>query len=219
MTSSSKQAEPSPPRGRRGRPSPERAAAIASTILDAATELFLREGYEGTSMDAVAERAGVPRTTLYRRYADKSALLAAVLEARRAVWAEITARTGGQPEGDLAQRLTHHVATTLRWASTDEVRTFFRVSNAALGSSGGSFRRDEVFGFTLMVDRIASDIAAFGPAEGIRPAEPRKVALAIMTFIAGWLELRDHGRSLTQAESEDQARYLVTLLIAGKSAW
>jgi AcrR family transcriptional regulator len=42
---------------------------------------MLREGgYRSVTLDAVAERAGVAKTTLYRRWPSKSALLAAALE-------------------------------------------------------------------------------------------------------------------------------------------
>jgi len=39
----------------------------------------MHQGFAGTSIDAVAEAAGVSKRTLYARYADKSALFGAVL--------------------------------------------------------------------------------------------------------------------------------------------
>ena len=48
-------------------------------ILDAARELFLEFGLRRTTMDDVARRAGVGRVTVYRHYADKKALFAAVV--------------------------------------------------------------------------------------------------------------------------------------------
>ena len=41
--------------------------------------MFMRYGFDGTSMDAVAETAGVSKRTLYARYADKQGLFNAVL--------------------------------------------------------------------------------------------------------------------------------------------
>lgn len=43
-------------------------------ILDAATALFLRQGFPGTSMDDVAARAGVSKQTVYAQFASKEAL-------------------------------------------------------------------------------------------------------------------------------------------------
>jgi len=51
-----------------------------SRILDAARELFLREGLEALSMRRVAERAELTVSALYRHFEDKDALLAALLE-------------------------------------------------------------------------------------------------------------------------------------------
>ena len=69
---------------RRGRP---RDASKDEAILHAAGDLFMERGYEGVSLDAVAQRAGVSKATIYARYVDKDALFAAVLrhECERAV--------------------------------------------------------------------------------------------------------------------------------------
>ena len=48
---------------RRGRPRSERARLA---ILEAAAELLLVQGLSAVSMDAVAERAGVSKATIYR---------------------------------------------------------------------------------------------------------------------------------------------------------
>lgn len=50
-------------------------------ILDCARNLFLDKGYRTTSMDSVAEAAGVTKQTVYRYYPSKKDLFAAVLEA------------------------------------------------------------------------------------------------------------------------------------------
>ncbi len=43
-------------------------------ILDAATSVFLRQGYLGTSMDEIAALAGVSKQTVYKHFADKERL-------------------------------------------------------------------------------------------------------------------------------------------------
>ncbi len=49
-------------------------------ILTAATEAFLEFGFDGASMDLVAQRASASKTTLYARYPSKEALFVATLE-------------------------------------------------------------------------------------------------------------------------------------------
>jgi TetR/AcrR family transcriptional regulator, mexJK operon transcriptional repressor len=56
-----------------------RSARKRQAILDAATEVFLRNGYLGASMDAAAARAGVSKQTVYKHFADKKRLFSAVV--------------------------------------------------------------------------------------------------------------------------------------------
>lgn len=51
-------------------------------IVDAATKLFYAEGIGRVSMDAVAEKAGLTKRTLYYHFKSKDDLVAAYLEAR-----------------------------------------------------------------------------------------------------------------------------------------
>ena len=64
---------------RAGRPKSE---AKAEAILGAAAELFLAQGFQGTSMDAVAKRAGVSKQTVYSHFANKEELFKACIGAK-----------------------------------------------------------------------------------------------------------------------------------------
>ena len=48
-------------------------------ILNAATTLFLRQGYRHTSMDEIAALAAVSKQTVYKHFNDKERLVAAIL--------------------------------------------------------------------------------------------------------------------------------------------
>jgi len=48
-------------------------------VLDGAKAVFLREGFEGASVDQIARDAGVSKATLYSYFPDKQALFMAVL--------------------------------------------------------------------------------------------------------------------------------------------
>ncbi|MFD3913474.1 TetR/AcrR family transcriptional regulator [Streptomyces sp. NPDC058603] len=52
-----------------------------AAILSAARELFLADGFDRTSVDAVAARAEVSKRTVYDYYGDKQTLLQAVVDA------------------------------------------------------------------------------------------------------------------------------------------
>jgi AcrR family transcriptional regulator len=89
------EAAPSAPR--RGRPRSEKARLA---ILESAAELLLAQGLSAVSMDAVAERAGVSKATIYRWWPTKETL---ALDALYNEWAEVRprARDTGTLRGDL----------------------------------------------------------------------------------------------------------------------
>jgi AcrR family transcriptional regulator len=61
-------------------------------ILDAAVAEFERHGFRRVALDDVARRAGVSRTTIYRRFANRDELVAAVIERENvALFADIAA--------------------------------------------------------------------------------------------------------------------------------
>jgi len=53
-----------------------------SEILDAATEIFLENGYGGATIDLVVERAGASKGTVYSFFGGKDGLFAAIVEER-----------------------------------------------------------------------------------------------------------------------------------------
>ncbi len=54
--------------------------AKRAAILQAAKTLFLKLGYDGTSMDAIAAEAGVSKLTVYSHFNDKESLFSAAIE-------------------------------------------------------------------------------------------------------------------------------------------
>ena len=70
------------PDGRGGRPTKAAAAERDERLLEIAAQMFMRDGFDGTSMERLAETARIGKATLYARYADKSQLFADVLRRR-----------------------------------------------------------------------------------------------------------------------------------------
>lgn len=67
-----------PPNGP-GRP---KDPAKRKAILEAAETLFLRNGYDGSSMDAIAAEAGVSKLTVYSHFTDKETLFAFAVKSK-----------------------------------------------------------------------------------------------------------------------------------------
>ncbi len=89
--------------GRGGRPPSDRAGEIDARLLDAATHLFLTQGFDSTSCDQVAARARAGKASIYARYASKNALFAAVV--RREVERSLAAGHDISPDLPLRARL------------------------------------------------------------------------------------------------------------------
>src|ERR1700730_2995069 len=63
-----------------------RQAPARERILEAAYELFSRQGMRSVGIDSIVESSGVARMTLYRHFASKDALVLAFLERREERW-------------------------------------------------------------------------------------------------------------------------------------
>ncbi len=71
-------------------PRRQRANGIASraAILDAAAQIAGERGYEGTSINLVSERSGLPASSIYWHFKNKDELIAAVIDRSFSDWVE-----------------------------------------------------------------------------------------------------------------------------------
>jgi AcrR family transcriptional regulator len=101
---------------RRGRPRSERSQ---KAILRAASELMLARGLSSISMDAVAERAGTSKATIYRWWPSKELL---ALETLFTEW-----EPGGPGEHDTGSLSGDLLALMLPWARQLAAKPYGRV--------------------------------------------------------------------------------------------
>ena len=93
-----------------------RSARKRRAIMEAATTVFLGNGYLGASMDEVDARAAVSKQTVYKHFADKERLFAAVvadqIDATEALTHTMVAALGGSDDvpGDLRTFARRHIA-------------------------------------------------------------------------------------------------------------
>ncbi len=74
-------------------------------VIEAASELFIAQGYGAVSMDAIARAAGVSKATLYAHFASKNRLFATIIN--EACQQNVTLSDPlPEPSGDLAAVLT-----------------------------------------------------------------------------------------------------------------
>ena len=108
----------------RGRPRDERARLA---ILDAAAELMLESGVDKVSMDAIAERAGASKATIYRWWPTKESL---ALDAVYRQWS--AAEPEKAPTGALRADL---IALLGDWSRRAASRPYARMLTALLDAA------------------------------------------------------------------------------------
>ena len=95
--------------------SPSRAARADQAILTATRELLAEAGVSALTIERVAERSGVAKTTIYRRFSDKDELALAVL-------IDTTESIRTPPDvGDTRKELLTFVATATRVIKENDV--------------------------------------------------------------------------------------------------
>ena len=113
-------------------------------MLDAALEQFVEHGYRGTSMEAIAEAAGVSKPVVYECYPSKEKLFRALLEREEQRLGEaVAAALPKSPSFEDVERKAPVLAELL--AATG------RTSVKVLLESGGHWTPEELGGFVARV--------------------------------------------------------------------
>lgn len=87
---------------------------LRQEILDAASELFVKDGYENVSMRRIAERIEYSPTTIYLHFRDKTELLLQICQETFARLAQLLARIEEQP-ADPVERLKRGLIAYIRF--------------------------------------------------------------------------------------------------------
>ncbi|MEU0991342.1 TetR/AcrR family transcriptional regulator [Streptomyces sp. NPDC005953] len=166
----------------------EGSARKRAAILSAARELFLTDGFDRSSVDAIAARAEVSKRTVYDYFGDKQALLKAVVDAvgqslittiRRTLDDTLPGFTGRTEDVDLEDAL---IAFSMRIATdmldSSEYATLQRLVRA---ESGHLPHRDYNSMADTPEEAIAERFATLAAAGLLNVPDPR---LAADQFIA-----------------------------------
>src|SRR5271154_4051810 len=128
-TSSAKKASARRAAVRFGRPPKELAGEVDARILTAARKVFVERGFEGASIDEIAEVARSGKRTIYARFADKRALFTATVT--QDIRTRLTAFKAAPPIGaTIEERLTSAAIMLLHWALDSEGLALMRLAIA-----------------------------------------------------------------------------------------
>lgn len=159
-------------------------------ILDAAWDLYTREGVGGVSMRRVAARVGITATALYRHFQDKDALIAAIADRGFDEFATALLRppVASSPRARVLQILDRY--RELAFQRPDLFRLMFSTPRSGLRRFPSDFaaRRSRVF------DELRGAVER-GMARGdFRRASSLEVALSLWAQAHGLLALEGVGR-------------------------
>ena len=111
------------------------AQSTRERILQAAGKLFHRDGIRAISVDAIAERAGVTKRTLYYHFRSKDDLIAAHLQARDEPNLVVFKRWFAETDGDTAEKVAGifrqlaQSARNAKWKGCGFLRTSVELIN------------------------------------------------------------------------------------------
>jgi TetR/AcrR family transcriptional regulator, mexJK operon transcriptional repressor len=97
------------------------------TLLKAARAVFLEEGFLGTSMQAVADRAGVSKMTLYRHFPDKDELFQAMFFEQCLAWRQTRPLKPAKDLGEARSVLRAYAAAFFHTITRPDVLLLYRM--------------------------------------------------------------------------------------------
>ncbi len=142
---------------------------IGDRILDAAASCVLAYGVDRVTLAEIARRAGVSRPTIYRRWPDTRALLAALLTARIVgVLGDVPSRNGGREAlvdriVGVAERLRHDEVVMSVLHSAPELAMVYIAER--LGTSQ-----------QILIDAVAAELRVAQRDGSVRAGDPRQLA-------------------------------------------
>jgi AcrR family transcriptional regulator len=155
----------------------DRGRSTRAHLIEVATDLFAERGYEHTSIDLVLERAGISKGSLYHHFADKEALLEAVLDVVEARVARVTIEAARGIDDPL-DALRAACAAWLRMASDPVVRQIVLTDAPAVLGWEKWREIDERHAFGILKQGVEAI-----PASGERGLSPEVAAHIILASI------------------------------------
>jgi AcrR family transcriptional regulator len=89
-------------------------------LLSAASELFCQLGFHAVGVDAITERAGTAKTTLYKLFGSKEALVEAVLDREGRAWRDWFLTGLDEGEGTARERLDRIAPRLREWFARED---------------------------------------------------------------------------------------------------
>ena len=170
---------------RRGRP---KSQAKKDQIHQAAIELFIRHGYEGTSMDNVAQAANVSKQTVYSHFDNKRELFnSAILKLCDAMGLPADLDVEQRPLETLLNEIGRRFLTLL---VSDEAIRLYRLVVGQAGNHPEVGRTFYETGPRTFIGRLAALLEQRAARGEIEVPEPKIAAAQFFAMMRGELHMR-----------------------------
>lgn len=172
----------------------DKSQAMREKILNTATQLFIQKGSEKTSMQDIAQTAGISKGAIYHHFKSKDEIVFAVIRSRQEL---------------MEEEMKQWLKATENLTGREQLQTILMSnleSQTARATDGivGEYEKDAGFILTMMRDNLrigaplVSDIIKKGMADGsLRTQYPDQAAEVFLLLVNFWM----HG---TVFESEPE---------------
>jgi TetR/AcrR family transcriptional regulator, mexJK operon transcriptional repressor len=199
-----------------GRPTREQAEKRNRELLDKALDLFLEDGFDRTTIEAITAAVGMAKRTVYARYGDKMTLFKAALERAIEDWIVPVDRLREAETSDFEDTLQEIGRILVANILTPEGLRLLRITNAE------SIRHPEVGQYTVRAGTEAT-LVFLTDLFRRRLTDPRPDAQEARDAADAFLHLVVGGPSSTlawgveldEAEIARMTRYAVHLFLNG----
>lgn len=218
-----KPGRPSPtanaPARKRGRPKREDVAAIEEKLLAISLQEFLDHGYGGASLTRIVRQAGISKTTLYSRFADKESLFRAIMNRQIVQFSPASILGPGQDRPDLEAGLTGYANHMLQASLGGDLlgvnRLIYSESHRFPELGRAAAERTE-----RGIGQIAAFIQDCARADNVPCEHARGVAEVFILTIRGWyINVMLTNEKVPKARREQWVKRAVHTLLAAREEW
>ncbi len=169
-------------------------------ILDAARRVFAKKGFNGATVDAIADSAGVAKGTVYLYFRSKREIyLEALQRGLEGLLQETRKNVAAAPT--LAGKVHAFISTRVRYA--DENRDFISIYHAEFAKNGASVLKRGCRDLYLQQAAALAEMLEAAMDRGeIRPMRADAAAFALYEMTRGFISQRLLGSSKATADED-----------------
>jgi len=200
----------------RGRQSEADIQVRNQRLLEVAADLFMENGLESTSIDSIAQAAGMTKRTIYQRFGDKTALFNAAIDVVLKEWT-VPVEDLQALRDDTPRETLHRMAELLVSRMMDiRGRRMMRLTNMLSHEMPGLAERNMTEGTKDIIDFLVGLFAEWSPESRLPPRDRTDMAFSFMQLLLGEpARATAWDLELSPEEQREHARFCVDLFVDG----